>query len=205
MDRIPNMMHEHEVEINSFVSPPGGKGQLIYEAPVSLSVFTGEWIRCGLLALTCLPISIALAMYGAPVMLLLMVWPCWKAGKILWVARSIRYRIYQRQIEIQTGILDDHIRRIWIWRIRGVDYDASTWEKVTGSPEIAVIAEIPDVDSASGSKNIKLPILPLRGTKGDPKRGIKKFSSKQLMKAFADELQTAAQEQRQQIRNFLNT
>lgn len=188
-----------------FDSLPGGRGELLYEAPVSLSVFTGELIRCGVLALICLPISIAFAVYGAPVMLLLMVWPCWKAGKILWVSKSVHYKIFQRQIEIRTGILDKHVRPIWIWRIREVDYDASLWEIVTGSPQLTILAEMPDTQTPGGSNTVELPILPLRGKKADPKNGTRGFSSREIMGDLAYELQTAAQDQRQQIRNFLNT
>jgi len=188
-----------------FDSLPGGRGELIYEAHVSLSVFTGELIRCGVLALICLPISIAFAVYGAPVMLLLMVWPCWKAGKILWVSKSVHYKIFQRQIEIRTGILDKHVRPIWIWRIREVDYDASLWENATGSPQLTILAEMPDTQTPGGSNTVKLPILPLRGKKADSKNGTRGFSSREIMVNLGYELQTAAQDQRQQIRNFLNT
>lgn len=190
-------------EVTVFSAPlsTSPKGALIHESNISLGAFSADWIWLTVLMSICMPVSILFAANGQPLVLILLIWPCWKTGRILWASRSTHYRIYQQQIEIRTGVLDKNIERIWIWRIREVKFQAKFWERITGAPRVILIVAMPDLQN--GTINREITIRALRGTRRDRRRGIKKLSTNKFMDLLADELTTAAQEQRRSIKNFL--
>jgi hypothetical protein len=66
--------------------------------------------------------------------------------------RSERYRITNRRIERQTGVLSQKLDSMELWRVRDITYSATIWDRLMGFGRIVVY-----------SQDVTTPVLEIRG------------------------------------------
>lgn len=125
---------------------PAEEARLLYEASPSWRAWWGRVVGAGLFA----AVAVAAAIVGVAVFALATVAAAaivalgLLVAGVLWahtalLRRSTRYRITDRAIDVEYGILARRIDTLPLWRVKDVEYEQSLGERALGIARITVV------------------------------------------------------------------
>jgi membrane protein YdbS with pleckstrin-like domain len=59
-------------------------------------------------------------------------------GALQWVRKSRRYRITNRTIDYEVGVLSKRVETLQLWRVQDLDFRQSVWERLLGIATIHI-------------------------------------------------------------------